>query len=44
MPNVFYAHTEGMSSPIRVDLPHKLGTAEAKRRIDGGIGRLMPRR
>ena len=29
-----------MTSPIQVDLPHKLGAAEAKRRIDGGIGRL----
>ena len=29
-----------MTSPIQVDLPHSLGAAEAKRRIDGGIGRL----
>ena len=29
-----------MSAPVQVDLPHKLGAAEAKRRIDGGIGRL----
>ena len=29
-----------MSSPIRVDLPHSLGTDEARRRIAGGIGRL----
>ena len=29
-----------MTQPIQVDLPHKLGAAEAKRRIDGGIGRL----
>ena len=29
-----------MTAPIQVDLPHKLGAAEAKRRIDGGIGRL----
>ena len=29
-----------MTSPIQVDLPHKLGAEEAKRRIDGGIGRL----
>jgi hypothetical protein len=29
-----------MTSPIQVDLPHSLGTAEAKRRIDGGLGRL----
>jgi hypothetical protein len=29
-----------MTSPIQVDLPHKLGAEEARRRIDGGIGRL----
>ena len=29
-----------MTTPIQVDLPHNLGAAEAKRRIDGGIGRL----
>lgn len=29
-----------MTTPIQVDLPHQLGAAEAKRRIDGGIGRL----
>lgn len=29
-----------MTQPIQVDLPHKLGAAEAKRRIEGGIGRL----
>lgn len=29
-----------MSSPISVDLPHNLGTEEAKRRMQGGIGRL----
>lgn len=29
-----------MTVPIQVDLPHNLGAAEAKRRIDGGIGRL----
>lgn len=29
-----------MATPIQVDLPHKLGAAEAKRRIEGGIGRL----
>jgi len=29
-----------MTQPIQVDLPHKLGAAEAKRRIDGGIGKL----
>lgn len=29
-----------MSQPIVVDLPHKLGVAEAKRRMQGGIGKL----
>ncbi|MDQ4086691.1 MAG: polyhydroxyalkanoic acid system family protein [Pseudomonadota bacterium] len=29
-----------MTNPIQVDLPHKLGAEEAKRRIAGGIGRL----
>lgn len=29
-----------MTTPIQVDLPHKLGAEEAKRRIEGGIGRL----
>jgi hypothetical protein len=29
-----------MTTPIQVDLPHKLGADEAKSRIDGGIGRL----
>ncbi len=29
-----------MTQPIQVDLPHQLGAVEAKRRIDGGIGRL----
>ena len=29
-----------MTQPIQVDLPHRLGAAEAKRRIEGGIGRL----
>jgi len=29
-----------MSSPISVDLPHKLGVAEAKRRIASNIGSL----
>ncbi|MGZ8282474.1 MAG: polyhydroxyalkanoic acid system family protein [Allosphingosinicella sp.] len=28
------------NTPISVDLPHQLGAEEAKRRIDGGIGRL----
>lgn len=29
-----------MSSPITVDLPHNLGVEEARRRIQGGIGKL----
>lgn len=29
-----------MSSPITVDLPHNLGAEEAKRRMQGGIGKL----
>jgi putative polyhydroxyalkanoate system protein len=29
-----------MSSPIVVDIPHKLGKAEARRRIENGMGRL----
>ena len=29
-----------MASPISVDLPHRLGQEEAKRRIDGGIDKL----
>ena len=29
-----------MTIPMKVDLPHKLGAAEAKRRIAGGIGGL----
>jgi putative polyhydroxyalkanoate system protein len=29
-----------MSNPITVDLPHSLGAAEAKRRIQNGSGRL----
>jgi hypothetical protein len=29
-----------MTRPLIVDLPHKLGAVEAKRRISGGIGRL----
>ena len=28
------------NTPISVDLPHSLGTEEAKRRIDGGIHKL----
>jgi hypothetical protein len=29
-----------MSSPINIDLPHKLGQAEARRRIAGGIHKI----
>jgi hypothetical protein len=29
-----------MTTPIQVDLPHRLGAEEARRRIDGGIGKL----
>lgn len=29
-----------MTHPLVVDLPHRLGQAEAKRRIDRGIGRI----
>jgi hypothetical protein len=29
-----------MTSPMTIDLPHSLGAAEAKRRIQNGIGRL----
>ena len=29
-----------MTTPIQVDVPHQLSAAEAKRRIEGGIGRL----
>lgn len=29
-----------MTGPMKVDLPHTLGAAEAKRRIAGGIGKL----
>ena len=29
-----------MQPPIKVDLPHSLGTEEAKRRLRNGIGRL----
>lgn len=32
-----------MSAPIIVDLPHKLGAAEAKRRIAGNLGTLAGR-
>jgi hypothetical protein len=28
------------NTPISIDLPHRLGAEEAKRRIDGGIGKL----
>jgi hypothetical protein len=30
----------GMSDPIVVEVPHKLGLAEARRRVDAGIGKL----
>jgi hypothetical protein len=29
-----------MTKPIKVDLPHSLGAAEAKRRMQNGIGKL----
>ena len=29
-----------MSTPLTVDLPHKLGAAEARRRIERNVGRL----
>ena len=29
-----------MTTPIKVDLPHRLGAQEAKRRLQGGIGTL----
>ena len=29
-----------MTTPITVDLPHRLGAAEARRRIEGGAGSL----
>lgn len=29
-----------MSVPVEIDLPHKLGKAEARRRIEGGFGKL----
>lgn len=32
-----------MSAPIIVDLPHRLGAAEAKRRIAGNLGQLGAR-
>lgn len=30
-----------MSKPVSVSIPHELGRAEARRRIDEGVGRLM---
>ena len=30
-----------MSRPISIDIPHKLGAAEAKKRIDAGFGQLQ---
>ncbi len=32
-----------MSQPITVDLPHNLGAAEAKRRIEANLGRIGDR-
>jgi hypothetical protein len=29
-----------MSHPISLDIPHKLGLAEARRRLDGGVGKI----
>ncbi len=29
-----------MADPISVDIPHRLGAEEARRRIEGGVGRL----
>ncbi len=29
-----------MSEPVVVEVPHKLGLAEARRRVDAGIGKL----
>ncbi|HEV2745717.1 MAG TPA: polyhydroxyalkanoic acid system family protein [Allosphingosinicella sp.] len=29
-----------MTKPVSIDLPHRLGAEEAKRRMQGGIGRL----
>jgi hypothetical protein len=29
-----------MTEPITVDVPHKLGLAEARRRVEGGIGKV----
>ena len=29
-----------MTEPVTVDVPHKLGLAEARRRVEGGIGKL----
>jgi len=29
-----------MNKPIKIDLPHSLGAEEAKRRMQGGIGKL----
>jgi hypothetical protein len=31
-----------MSQPLIVSIPHRLGRQEAKRRLDGGVGRLRP--
>ncbi|MEO5493743.1 MAG: polyhydroxyalkanoic acid system family protein [Sphingomonas sp.] len=29
-----------MTDPITVDVPHKLGLSEARRRVEGGIGKV----
>lgn len=29
-----------MTEPIRIEIPHKLGLVEARRRVEGGIGTL----
>jgi hypothetical protein len=31
-----------MTEPLLISIPHRLGRAEAKRRLDGGIARLRP--
>jgi hypothetical protein len=40
MPLIRDAGGAAMTKPMIVDLPHKLGAEEAKRRIGGGIGQL----
>ena len=29
-----------MTEPVTVEVPHKLGLAEARRRVEGGVGKL----